>query len=86
MKKEIQKIIQQAIKSAFGVDFDISKIKVDYPPEGMGDFASNVALLLAKEVGKSPMEVAEELEGAIRGLTSSSLEVRPRLKSLMAIF
>ncbi len=65
MKSEIKKLIQQAIKSAFGVDFDAEKIKVDYPPEGMGDFSTNVALLLAKEVGKSPMEVAEELKDKI---------------------
>ncbi|MDP1845393.1 MAG: arginine--tRNA ligase [Candidatus Moranbacteria bacterium] len=79
MKKQIQLLIQNAIKSAYGIDFDIKKIKVDYPPEGMGDFATNVALLLAKIIGKGPMEVAEELKGAIRGLTSSALEVRPRI-------
>ena len=65
MKNQIKQLIQQAIKSAFGIDFAIEKIKVDYPPEGMGDFSTNVALLLAKEVGKSPMEVAEELESHI---------------------
>ena len=65
MKTEIQQLIQQAIKSAFGMDFDVEKIKVDYPPEGMGDFSTIVALLLAKEIGKSPMEVAEELRDKI---------------------
>ena len=68
MKSEIQKLIQQAIKSAFGIDFDVEKIKVDYPPEGMGDFSTNVALLIAKEVGKSPMEVAEEIKDACETL------------------
>ena len=67
MKSEIQALIQQVIKSAFGVDFDAEKIKVDYPPEGMGDFSTNVALLLAKEVGKSPMEVAETLKSSTLG-------------------
>ncbi|MFA6193823.1 MAG: arginine--tRNA ligase [Parcubacteria group bacterium] len=73
MKNQIKQLIQQSIKSAFGVDFDISKIKVDYPPEGMGDFSTNVALLLAKEVGKSPMEVAEELKDKI-ALKDAGLE------------
>jgi len=80
MKFEIQKIIQQTIQSAFGVEFEVEKIKVDYPPEGMGDFSTNVALPLAKEVGKSPMEVAEGLKNKIplspplrRGETESSL-------------
>jgi arginyl-tRNA synthetase len=67
MKKQTRKFIQQAIKSAFGVDFDVEKIKVDYPPEGMGDFSTNVALLLVKEVGKSPMEVAEVLKSSALG-------------------
>lgn len=65
MKNQIKQLIQQSIKSAFGIDFDAGKIKVDYPPEGMGDFSTNVALLLAKEVGNSPMEVAEELKNKI---------------------
>ena len=80
MKKEIQLAIQQAIKSAFGIDFDIDKIKIDYPPEGLGDYATNVALELAKVVKKNPMDVAEELKEAIRGRISSGLEVRPQIE------
>jgi arginyl-tRNA synthetase len=75
MKKEIQKIIQEAIKSVFGVDFVAEKIKVDYPPEGMGDFSTNVALILAKAVGKSPMEVAESLKDSIAGKEFDKIEV-----------
>jgi len=74
MKKEIQKMLKDAIQSAFGIDFSIEKIKVDYPPEGMGEYSTNVALLLAKEVGKSPIEVAEEIAEACRGLTSTEVE------------
>ena len=78
MKSQLQQLIQQVIKSAFGINFDLEKIKVDYPPEGMGDFSTNVALTLAKEVGKSSMEVAEKLEGAIRGLTSNRIFIIPK--------
>lgn len=72
-------MIQQTIKSAFGIDFAIEKIKVDYPPEGMGDFSTNVALLLAKEVGKSPMEVAEKLKDKIapKDVGLEKVEVAP---------
>ena len=79
MKHQIRQLIQQVIKSVYGIDFDVEKIKVDYPPEGVGDFATNVALLLAKEVGNSPMNVAGELAESIRDLTSSALEVRSRI-------
>jgi arginyl-tRNA synthetase len=73
MKKEIQQLIKQAVKSAYGVDFDVEKIKVDYPPEGMGDFSTNVALLLAKEVSKSPMEVAETIKSSTLGTPKAEL-------------
>ncbi|MDI6778486.1 MAG: arginine--tRNA ligase [Patescibacteria group bacterium] len=73
MKRQIQKLIQQAIKSAYGVDFDAGKIKIDYPPEGMGNYSTNTALLIAKEVGKSPMEVAEKLVDFCRRPTSSEI-------------
>jgi len=75
MKREIQKLICEAIKSAYGIDFDVEKIKVDYPPEGMGDYATNVVLLLAKEVAKSPMEVAEELSKELNSLGEFSSKV-----------
>jgi arginyl-tRNA synthetase len=65
MKKNIQKLLQHAIKSAFGIDFDLEKIKIDFPPEGMGEYSTSVALILTKEVGMSPMEVAEELKNKI---------------------
>jgi arginyl-tRNA synthetase len=78
MKRDIQQLIQQTVKSSFGVDFDAEKIKVDYPPEGMGDFSSNVALLIAKVVGKSPMEVGEKLKAVIsEALEFQKVEVAP---------
>lgn len=70
MKKELGKIIQNAVKDLFGleqVDF-----AVDYPKdEKFGDYASNVALVLAKKVGKSPMEIAESLKSKVESLKSS---------------
>jgi len=75
MKPRIQKLIQQAIKTAFGVDFVVEKIKVDYPPEGMGDFATNVSLALGKVVGKSPMEVAETIAQKMGSAEFEKIEV-----------
>jgi len=75
VKSEIQKLIKDAIKSTYGIDFDVEKIKVDYPPEGMGEYSSNVALSLAKEVGKSPMEVAETLRDSISKEDFEKIEV-----------
>ncbi|MFA5871710.1 MAG: arginine--tRNA ligase [Parcubacteria group bacterium] len=76
MKAQIQQLIQQAINSAFGVDFDAEKIKIDYPPEGRGDYSTNIVLVLAKQIGKGPMEVAEEIKKNILGNQVSQEETR----------
>lgn len=39
----------------------ISKIKVEYPEGQLGDYASNAALILAKNAGQSPKELAEKI-------------------------
>jgi arginyl-tRNA synthetase len=75
VKKEIQKLIQAAIKSSLGIDFELEKIKIDYPPEGMGDFATNVALVLGNVVGKNPMKVAEGIKGGIQSDSLHEIEI-----------
>lgn len=59
IKQEIAKLIQSALQKQ-GID-DVKTI-VDYPADAKhGDYASNVALVVAKKVGKAPREVAEEI-------------------------
>lgn len=64
MKKNLEKMIQKSIVDLFElnqVDFS-----VDYPKdEKFGDYMTNVALILAKKVGKSPMEIAENIKHQI---------------------
>lgn len=64
MKHEIKTLIKGAVKKLYpGVEVEFS---VDFAPDKVdADFASNVALILAKKVGKKPMEVAEEIISAI---------------------
>ena len=74
MKKKLEKIIQNIIIELFAleqVDFAPVKyakggagqfnwVNVDYAKEEkFGDYATNVAMVLAKKVGKNPMEIAE---------------------------
>ncbi|MDD5464373.1 MAG: arginine--tRNA ligase [Candidatus Moranbacteria bacterium] len=64
MKNEIQKLIESALNEAKKAndwsDFEMSEIIVDYPKsEQFGDYTTNVAMILAKKVGKNPMEIAE---------------------------
>ena len=66
MKKKLEKIIEKAVFELFGleqVDF-----AVEYPKdEKFGDYATNVALVLAKKVGKSPMEIADQIVKLLGG-------------------
>ncbi len=88
MKQEIRKIIEKAFleakdsekwssSSADKSDFSMSvgdEIVVDYPKsEQFGDYTSNIAMILAKKVGKSPMEIAEMLSLAISNQSSKIL-------------
>ncbi|MDD5084098.1 MAG: arginine--tRNA ligase [Candidatus Moranbacteria bacterium] len=46
--------------------FEMPVIDVSHPKsESFGDYTTNISLVLAKLIGKSPMEVAEVLRGAI---------------------
>jgi arginyl-tRNA synthetase len=48
------------------LDFAMPTIEVTRPKnESFGDYTTNIALVLAKLVGKSPMEIAEVLKGEI---------------------
>jgi arginyl-tRNA synthetase len=63
MKEEIQRLVAHSLealrKESDIVDFDI-EIEVDTPKKReFGDFSTNIALILAKKLGKKPREVAE---------------------------
>lgn len=62
MKQELKKIIQKTVGTEI---FDFS---VEVPGEkSHGDYSTNVALVLAKRLGKNPREVAEEIKNKIGG-------------------
>lgn len=56
-------IISQAVKHLFEIDVDA---KLSRPDIQFGDYASNVALVIAKTLGKNPREVAEQLADNLR--------------------
>lgn len=61
--QEISQVIQNAVKELFNVDIEVVLTR---PDEQFGDYATNVALQLAKQVGKNPREIAEALAVKIR--------------------
>src|SRR3990172_3517888 len=72
MKKEIEKAIKDAIlslqKDKIWPTFDIPKIKMDYPQsEKFGDYATNIAMILAQTLKKKPLEVAKQITKLLNG-------------------
>lgn len=59
----MDKKIAAIVKELFTMDVDV---KLTRPDPQFGDFATNVALQLAKPLGRSPREIAEELAGKLR--------------------
>ncbi|NPA13148.1 MAG: arginine--tRNA ligase [Aquificae bacterium] len=64
MKNQIKEKIIQTVSQKFPQTLQLKdKIKVDIPKEEkFGDFATNIAFLLSKPVGKKPIEVAKEIQ------------------------
>jgi arginyl-tRNA synthetase len=56
-------IIRDTVKQLFDVDSDI---QLSRPDSQFGDFATNVAMQLAKQLGKNPREIAEQLAEKLR--------------------
>lgn len=59
----ISTAIQSVIQQLFNVDSDVH---LSRPDSQFGDFATNVAMQLAKPLGKNPREIAEQLAEKLR--------------------
>ena len=60
--------VQQATVAVLGPGADLSRIVVEPPRDPThGDMATNAAMVLAKEAGKKPRELAESIAAKLRG-------------------
>jgi arginyl-tRNA synthetase len=58
MKQDLEKTVAAAVKALFDVDV---AVELTRPDEQFGDYATNVALQLSKQLGRNPREIAEAL-------------------------
>src|SRR3989344_1782146 len=70
IKDEIKILIEKAIASLYDISCGRSKdaisVLVEVPKEkGHGDYSTNVALILAKKVGKNPLKIAKKIADEI---------------------
>jgi arginyl-tRNA synthetase len=70
--EEIKSLIKAACAELFEVDVDVVLTR---PEEQFGDFATNVALQLSKQVGKNPREIAQAIAEKIGGESVKSVDV-----------
>jgi arginyl-tRNA synthetase len=63
MKDELEKQITAAAKDLFDTK---TEVELTRPEERFGDYATNVALQLSKQLGKNPREVGEALAAKLR--------------------
>jgi arginyl-tRNA synthetase len=63
----IKDTLQNWIRETLDLDKDLN-FTLEYPADAShGDFACNVAMILAKDLGKNPRELAEEFAEKLRG-------------------
>lgn len=60
---KIAQIIQNTVKQLFDID---QNIQLSRPDPQFGDFATNIAMQLAKRIDKKPREIAEQLAEKLR--------------------
>lgn len=63
MKQELEAVVAATVQTLFDVTV---KVDLSRPDPQFGDYATNVALQLAKQVNKNPHEVAEQVTDALR--------------------
>ena len=65
LNKEIKEIINKAVKDLYQ-DIEIPDFVVEWPQDKkFGDYASNIAMVLAGKLNKNPTEIAEEIKNIL---------------------
>ena len=72
MRQELEQTIQSICKDLFNVDVGVDLTR---PDEQFGDYATSVALQLAKQLNKNPREVAESIKSSLKNQKISSLSI-----------
>jgi len=72
MKQELEQVVADVVRELYGADVTIELTR---PDEQYGDFATNVALQLSKQLGKNPREIGEALVGSLAGRSTDVSEI-----------
>ena len=76
MLVSIKSELKNIIKKSVNLDIDDDIVVIDVPKDRInGDYYTNVAFVLVRELGKNPMEVANEIKGSIKSDIIKKVEV-----------
>ncbi|MBP7858082.1 arginine--tRNA ligase [Candidatus Saccharibacteria bacterium] len=64
MKKDLERELTTVVKELFGVDI---AVELTRPEAQHGDYATNVALQLSKQLSKNPRDIAETIATSVKG-------------------
>ena len=71
MKRDLEVYVANAVQELYGLNVGVELTR---PEEKFGDYATNVALQLSKELGKNPREVASELITKLEQTANQSID------------
>ena len=72
----IKSKLQNIIKNSLPIEIDVDKIIIDVPKDKKnGDYSTNVAFLLTKELKSSPINIANEIKDKINDEMIERVEV-----------
>ena len=75
IKKELQEIIKESLKKN-NISFEDNKIIIETPKDTtFGDYSTNIALLLTKQLKKSPQEIAKMISESIDNRIINKVEI-----------
>ena len=73
IRDEIKKLVKKTVKKSFNIE--LKEVEIEKPKEEkFGDYATNIALVIGKKLGKNPEQVAENLKSSILNLKSDLFE------------
>ncbi len=71
MREKITAQLRAAVHELYAIE--LAEIRIDRPEPQFGDYATNIALQLSKQLDKPPREIAEALVEKLRGFSEFSL-------------
>jgi len=74
--QKIKEIVAKSVKVNFDLNISASNIQLERPSnEKFGDWSSNIALKLSKDLGKNPREIANSIIKLCQGLEIAKVEI-----------